>query len=396
MWEFARWLPDFNWQVSVLTAGTRAYPEISEGDVELPHEDSTLSRAFALDAKRHLSIFGRYLRATEVPDRWSTWIAGGVICGIRQILRDRPDVIYTTYPIVSSHFIGSILHRIFGIPWVAEFRDPMVEENFPPEGAERNLRLRLERRIFKSTRKLVLVTPSARDYYEKRSGREPGYAVEIANGINESLLQWAQEEGDRGQTGRSGKVTLLHSGVLYDEVRDPRDLMTAIRDLKAKGVLDSDGIEFVFRGSGNEAEYSRLVRELDIDDLVQFRESVPYRQAFCEMREADALMVLQGGRCNRQIPAKLYECCALQKPILCLADPEGDTGRVFDSLGLGRSVALENSAAIKSHIPRFLEDVRSDNSKVLGSSAISALSRRSRAKELAILLDDVRVEARAS
>ena len=112
--------------------------------------------------------------------------------------------------------------------------------------------------------------------------------------------------------------------------------------------------------------------------------------------QADALLLMQGNRCNRQIPAKFYEYCALQKPILSLADPEGDTGRLFESLGLGKTVALEDSSSIKCHLPDFLEDLHNDNGKVLNLSTISSMSRRSRAKELAILLDDVRVEARAS
>lgn len=394
-WEFAKWLPDFGWRVSVLTAHTRAYAEVSDELGEWQAIEGRVVRAFALDAKRHLSIFGRYARFTAFPDRWSTWIVGGVLSGIRQIRRDRPDVIYSTYPIVSSHLIGLTLHKLFGIPWMAEFRDPMVEENFPSPGLERRLRLWLERRALESARRIISVTPSAQKFYEERAGRGPGFAVEIANGVNDTLLQMPPDDSDSGSTTKTGKVTLLHSGILYDGVRDPRSLLLAIRDLKAQGALKPADVEFVFRGGGDEADFKQQAFLLGIDDLVQFRESVPYQQAFREMRNADALMVLQGRRCNRQIPAKLYEYCAMKKPMLCLADPEGDTGRLFAHLELGRSVMLEDVEAISSHLPQFISDLRNGRGRILDTPAIEALSRRARAKELAALLDEVKREGRA-
>lgn len=387
-WEFARWLPDFGWRVTVLTANERAYPQTSAMPEPMP-EDVQVIRAFALDAKRHLSLFGRYLRVTEIPDRWSTWIIGGVISGLRRIRADRPDVMYSTYPIVSAHVIASILHRMTGVPWIAEFRDPMVEETFPPEGGDRRRRLRLERRIFRSAAHLVTVTPGARAYYEDRSGREAGYVREIPNGINASLLRDVSQ-ASRIERPSGGKLTLLHSGILYPDVRDPHVFLEAVAELLHERVIDSEQVEIVFRGSGSSSEYSQQAAALGLDGLVHFRDAISYEKAYEEMRQADGLMVLQGASCNRQVPAKLYECCALRKPVLCLADPRGDTGTLFSSLGLGESVALEDADAIKRRLREFLDELRSGRPRILDDRSLEGLSRRKRTEELASLLAGVK------
>ena len=394
--EFARWLPEYGWSVTVLSVRPRAYPKTSDDIDHLLPPETKVIRAFALDAKRHLSLAGRYLRWTALPDRWSSWIISGVIKGICQIRRDRPDMIYSTYPTPSSHMIGLMLHKLTGVPWIAEFRDPMVEEGYPEDGVERRLRIRLEGAIFRAASRVVAVTPSARAYYEERAGRGPGYVVEIPNGYSDSLTNTVDRHESTMSGERPARMTILHSGFLYKDVRSPRELLLAIRDLALEEKLNSQSIQFVFRGSGNEAGYEQEAAHLGISDLVEFRESVSYTAAHQELVQADALLLMQGKRCNRQIPAKLYEYCALQKPILCLADPKGDTGRIFESLGLGQSIALEDSVAIKSHISGFLEDLRNDNKKVLSSSVISTLSRRARAKELARMLDEVKSEVSAT
>lgn len=394
--EFARWLPEYGWSVTVLSVRARAYPRTSDDIDHLLPPETKVVRSFALDAKRHLSVAGRYLRWTALPDRWSSWIISGVISGIGQVWRNRPDIIYTTYPTPSSHVIGLMLHKLSGIPWIAEFRDPMVEEGYPKDGVERSLRLRLERAILRSASRIVAVTPSAQRFYEKRAGRGPEFAVEIPNGFSDSLTSTIRHSESAISAETSAPKTIIHSGFLYKDVRSPRELMLAIRDLILDGKLDSKKFRFVFRGSGNEAEYKQDAANLGIGDLVEFRDSVSYSEAYQELVTADAFLLMQGNRCNRQIPAKFYEYCALQKPILSLADPNGDTGRLFESLGLGKSVALEDRAAMKDHISEFLEELQNRNGRVLDPSIISSMSRRARAKELGLLLDEVESEHHAT
>ncbi|HSQ81014.1 MAG TPA: glycosyltransferase, partial [Casimicrobiaceae bacterium] len=131
--RFVQHLPAFGWEPAVLTADPRAYERTSEDlDAEVP-DGVQVERAFALDTARQLSIAGRYPGFLARPDRWMTWQYAAVRSGMKLIRRWRPDVIWSTYPIATAHVIGSVLHRRSGLPWIADFRDPMAQEGYPAD-----------------------------------------------------------------------------------------------------------------------------------------------------------------------------------------------------------------------------------------------------------------------
>ena len=142
--KFTKYLPEYGWQPIVLTADRRAYPENGSAACEIP-DGIDVARAFALDTAQHLSFRGSYLRWTALPDRWISWWPGAVLAGRRLIRQHRPDLIWSTYPIATAHLIGMTLHRLSGIPWVADFRDPMTEvdpqtgQEFPEDPAIRRV-----------------------------------------------------------------------------------------------------------------------------------------------------------------------------------------------------------------------------------------------------------------
>src|SRR5438552_16813106 len=131
--KFSRYLSEFGWQPIVLTISPHTYPQRGKEDGVPPGVLTT--RAFALDSARHLSLRGAYPQWAALPDRWVTWWPTAVGIGTNLIRKHRPDVIWSTYPIATAHMIGLALHRVSGLPWIADFRDPMTEkigeEDFP-------------------------------------------------------------------------------------------------------------------------------------------------------------------------------------------------------------------------------------------------------------------------
>ena len=389
---FAKWLPDFGWRVTVLTANERAYPAIAPENRAMIPESTTVERAFALDTQRHLSLRGRYPRWFALPDRWVTWIIGGVIRGWRVCRRDRPDVLYSTYPIPSSHVIAFLLHRITGVPWVAEFRDPMTEEGYPENRTERKVRLWIESKVCQYAKRIVVVTPSARAMYIDKAGRGDDFVVEIANGYDPAKDAGdAEAEADRlpENTAQHDKTVVLHSGLLYQGERNPEPLLEALADVAKEKPALVDGVQFVFRGAGNEAGYRDAAERLGVAHVARFEPLIPYAEAKREAAAADALMVLQGSVCNRQIPAKLYECAASGLPILCIADPQGDTARVAREIGIAGGARLEHAAEIKPLLTAFLEDLRAGRAHGVDPALAEGMSRRARTRELAACLDEV-------
>src|SRR5215475_7757419 len=115
--KFAQYLPQFGWTPYVLTANPRAY-ENRSGKAHPDAGNNSVIQAFALDAQRHLSFRGRYVRFSALPDRWSSWVLGAVPRGFMALYSQRIDVIVVTFPIATAVLIALILQRITRKPLV--------------------------------------------------------------------------------------------------------------------------------------------------------------------------------------------------------------------------------------------------------------------------------------
>src|SRR5690625_3932062 len=129
---FMRHLPSFGWEPAILSARPAAYDRVdTEGLAQVP-AGYPVYRAFALNARHHFGWRGKFPVILALPDRWSSWWPDAVRAGLHLIRRHRIDVIWSTYPIMTSHLIALTLSHITGLPWVADFRDPMVPGNDTP------------------------------------------------------------------------------------------------------------------------------------------------------------------------------------------------------------------------------------------------------------------------
>src|SRR5882724_12364299 len=96
--KFSRYLREHGWQPIVLSAHCRAYPRTGEEQLAEIPQDVVVERAFAIDAARHLSVRGRYLRIMALPDQWASWWWPAVLAGLKTIRRYQPSIIWSTYP----------------------------------------------------------------------------------------------------------------------------------------------------------------------------------------------------------------------------------------------------------------------------------------------------------
>jgi glycosyltransferase involved in cell wall biosynthesis len=387
--QFSRHLPAYGWQPAVLTVDPRAYRARSQDQVASIPAGVEVERAFALDTERHLSIRGRYPAWLALPDQWWTWRFAAVSRGLRLIRRFQPHALWSTFPIATAHRIGLSLHRRTGLPWVADFRDAMTEPGYPSPPIRWRSQRRLEEEAVGSCARAVFTTEGALRMYADRYPAIPAdrWAV-IANGYDEEDFQQAEAEAARRPAREpGGPVTLVHSGIVYPEERDPRAFFAALSRLKRAGVVSAQRLRIVLRGTGHDAHHAQLVAENDIGDLVSLEPSLPYTEALVEMLTTDALLLLQASMCNHQIPAKVYEYVRARRPVFALTDPAGNTAETLREAGLGPIVPLDSADAIAEALPRFLDDFEAGRAIHARDDAVIACSRHGRSGELARLLD---------
>jgi glycosyltransferase involved in cell wall biosynthesis len=387
--KFSRYLPEHGWRPIVLTAQPRAYPRTTDQQLgEIP-EAVVVRRTFALDARRHLAIRGSSLRVTALPDQWSSWWVSAVPAGLRLVREHRPAVLWSTYPIATAHLIGLTLHRLTGLPWVADFRDSMTEDDYPVHPLTRRMHRWIERRVVEESSLAVFTATSARRMYLDRYRDLPASrCVVIGNGYDEADFEGFSRASQREAT-IEGPVRLLHGGLIYREERDPRPFFRALARLRQEGRVHRGTLQVELRAPGTDSYYQGLVTELGIDDIVRILPALPYREALREAAGAGALLVLQGASCNHQIPAKAYEYLRLNKPILALTGPGGDTAALLAACGGATAVDLLDENGIYHALPGFLTAVQAGTHPLPDLTAVSFHARHNQAAHLASCLAEL-------
>jgi glycosyltransferase involved in cell wall biosynthesis len=390
---FARYLERYGWDVTVLTATPGAYPRQSLDNNALIPGHVRVVRALALDAQRHLSLFGRYPRALATPDRWRSWIYAGVQAGRRIVREWSPDAIFSTYPIASAHELALRIARDSGLPWVADFRDPMGQDNYPEDAGVRRAYWELERRVLGQCSAVTVTTEGTAELYRQRYAEFPGQRIRVVpNGFDEQAFQpWPPEPA--AETRPRGATVFLHSGNLYPYERNPEHFFAAVAQLRADGQIGPDTVQFKLRGGGYPDRYQPMLAQHGIADLVHLLPGLPYRDALREMHQSDCLMLFQAANCNRQIPAKLYEYLYVGRPVLAFTDPAGDTGRLLAGLGIESIAPLDDTTAIKLRILEALRQAREGTAFVPPHEEVMRFSRAGTTALLAGLLDEVSAAA---
>jgi len=389
--KFTSYLRDHGWEPMVLTVHPRAYEQVTDGQLAEIPAGLRVERAFALDSARHLSLFGKYPRAITLPDRWQSWWPAGVLTGLRMIRQYRPAVMMSTFPIATAHMIARTLRRLTGIPWIADFRDNMTDLDFPRDPITWRFNRRLERETIQHSTRALFTTRGTRQMYADRYPEQPDerWAV-IENGYDEdNFRDAAQLAATAPARAPDAPLTLVHSGILYPEERDPRAFFAAVRQLKQDGLISAKTLRIVLRATAADAVYALLLQQAGIDDIVQLAPSIPYRDALREMLTADGLLLFQASMCNHQIPAKLYEYLRAGRPILALTDPAGDTAQALRTSDSGTICTLTDSEDIARQLRAFVDAIRQGQAQGTSLEAASLHSRRARTAELAALLDQV-------
>lgn len=384
--KFCRYLPEFGWTPTVLSAHLRAYEAVDPRGTALVGSEITVLRPQAWDTKRHLGFRGRYVGWMALPDRWGSWLLAGVPAGLRAIWSKRIEVVFSTFPIPSAIMLGFILHRLTGRPWVVDFRDSMTEEGYPRDPRVRRVSLWIEKKVVQYAARIIFTAESTRRMYlERYPGLAPERCVLISNGFDEEDFVSINTEAPQAP---SEPLRLMHTGLVYPEERDPRPFFRALARLKREGRISSGNLSIVFRAPGSESLYQTLIDEMSISDILQLKPHVPYQQALKECSDASALLLFQAASCDHQIPAKAYEYLRLRKPILALTSDSGDTAALLREVGGATIVDITNEQHIYGELPAFLQRIRERSHPFPDAQRIQRYARRNQAGQLSKCLSE--------
>lgn len=396
--SFAKHLDSFGWTPMVVSAAPMAYERKNSSQLASVPAELVVRRPLALDAKRHLGLRGRYPQVIALPDRWSSWWLFAVPTALAMVRKHKPAVIWSTFPIATAHLIGMTVQRLTGLPWVADFRDPMLQVDFPSNPLQRKVFAWIERQAIQRCTRATFTTQGALASYKARFPAELHHKFEvIENGYDEqSFAQAPTETPPPAVADQPRRITLVHSGVLYTEGRDPTAFLKAIALLRQQGSIDAAGLHVILRAPSEIPYFKELVQSCGVADIVSVEPPVPYREALREMLQADGLLVFQGTPFNRQVPAKIYEYFRARKPILGLLDPAGETAGMLLAAGFQDVASMTSTEAIAPVLERFVKAIGAGVAHVASEELVAASSRTHRARQLAQLFGQSQAQAHAS
>lgn len=392
--KYCRYLPEFGWQPAMLTPNPRAYDAIDEKGLGSIPKGVPVIRSFALDTKKHMGIGGRYLRYLALPDRWVSWVFGGIPAGLRAVRDHQIKIVYSTFPIMSAAVIGLGLRRLTGLPWVLDLRDPMKQDDYPHDPLVRRVWGSIERACMRRVSRVIFTAEATRQMYLRRYSEflTPKMCILIPNGYDEEDFRSLSIPAP-GPVPANRPVRLVHSGLVYPVERDPRPMFSAVSRLKKMGRLSASKVQIVFRAPGSEELYNKLLTEKGIEDLIILKPHLPYQQALQECADTDGLLLFQAANCDIQVPAKAYEYLRIGKPILALTTHTGDTAALLREVGGATIVNLASEDEIYEGLSAFVEALRSGTHPLPNKDKIRCYTRQAQAGQLAKVLDGLTASA---
>jgi len=398
----ARYLPEFGWEVVVLTAALPGKPDPHYEVIETQYHDCLGfgKKLFRLDSqspligqvKNKLNVKSErspldFILATvggiiAYPDPQKGWQRFAVEAG-KDILRQQNiKAIISTSPPETSHIIAKRLKDEFKIPWVADFRDLWTQNYYYLYGPLRKvIERRLELNTLSSADMLVAVSQPTADDLHSLHRQKPVHS--IPNGFDPAEINTTPGN-------LTDKFTITYTGNLYPSKQSPEPLFAALHDLTTEGSMDAGDIEVRFYGP--EAGWiDKQSERYGLAGIVRQFGMVPKEIALNKQRESQLLLLLKWNDPKQRgaYSAKIFEYLAARRPVLAVGGFPDVVDRLLDETKAG--VSGQTGEEIKVMLLRFYKEYKSTGAVSYSGdeSETSKYSHREMAKRFASILDSL-------
>jgi len=284
-----------------------------------------------------------------LPDEKRVWVRPAVKAA-RASLAQRPaDLLVSFAQPWSDHLIGLALHRQTGLPWVAHFSDPWVDNPYV-RGArwQRRIWERMEREVLAEATRIVFVNAPTADCVMAK------YPADWRRRVRIVPQGFDREATPRRASRAAGPLRIVYTGRFYDHFRTPDAFLQAVVALQRRAPLDGRlHVEFV---GGAMGRYKCRAAKLGVDGIVSFSGRQSPDRVLETASTADVLLVIDApsNGPNLFLPSKLVDYLPMQKPILGLTPARGASADLLRRLGYP-IVDPSDANAIEAALQRLIE-----------------------------------------
>src|SRR5579871_3301518 len=376
--QLFKFLPDYGYQPVVVAAPLAGWGKDDPSVHRVPAGNGRMTSSLAATAARWAARF-----FAPYEDRWA-WVPYATAAAADIIKANAIDAIFTTSPSLAAQFAGLWLKGRFGLPWVADFQDPVRDNPFRTRRWFYPYDALIERGFFRWADHLAANTDTVAAAWR---ARYPQWREKIS-------VLWNSydplEPIATGETARRPERVLAHIGSLYDG-RHPRQLLESVERLKiepscARIKLVGPIAPAVL------AEHGALFERVRHSGVLTYGNRVVSRdEALAETAGADYLVLLDVNEKNAsfQVPSKLLDYIRVGKPILAYTPTGSPVERILARSGIAHTT-IDPLAPPEISDRKLLEFLRlPPETRPASRWFVETFSARTQARIVAGLLDAV-------
>jgi glycosyltransferase involved in cell wall biosynthesis len=311
--RFFRYLPEFGYEPEVITGAVQTEPHPRIHSIPAP---TFLPNKYTIAGAIEI-ILHKVAWPTELALLW----AGSASSKARRLMKDKPvAAVISTGPPMNTHITAMTLKLRYGIPWIADFRDPMIGNPFRPQLNRMHdwADHLAERQIFRHADAILGVSDVIEGWWRDRYPQHVHKMHILYNGYDPS-----EELTGRPIPPRTYRV-LSYVGNLYG-TRRPDIILHAVARLLDRNCLNRENIRLQFVG---EIEHDiwkvngAAISDLQQKGIIECTGLIPRPQALKLMAESDYLLMLdiQDGGQGYAVPSKIFEYIRMGRPILTVTE----------------------------------------------------------------------------
>ncbi len=257
--------------------------------------------------KREKILKGLY--TLGLPEFEFLWILPALWAGKALIRKQKYDIIHSWACCHASNVVGLLLKRFSGLPWVAHFSDPWVDNPYSrltPRQAR--ISRRLEEAVIREADAVVFTTTET---VELVMGKYPAAwrhkAIVVPHGYDADFADFVTPK-----TVKNDRLRMLYTGAFYGP-RSPESLLRALQLLRDRSVSLSD-LEMVFVGSVD-GKYREMAEQLELNTIVSFTGQLTFMESLQHAAMADVLLVIDAPSETQSVflPSKLVDYLMFEK-----------------------------------------------------------------------------------
>ena len=404
--KLAKYLPEFGWDVTVITLAQHSYHALDQSLAdELPetvivkhvgvrgplHWAHARSRRRSDKDRQHRTA-PAWARRLQQLARWPDDKFGFVRPAVRaasRLLTERPyDLIWTTSPPPSVHRVGLTIQRTHKLPWVADFRDPWLVNagDWGPTRLHARYAKQLRARIVEAADAVIVANGAIASGLGSLHPRRP---VEVIhNGYDESdFISTAEKLPVRDE------FRILFYGTLAPVV-DPAPALQLLSQWRAR--RPDRKLRIVHAGLSIGIDAGALAREHHLDDIYESLGYLRHSDAIAELTIADVVVIPLSTESGYEatVPGRIFEALRSLRPILLVASPDCETARILARVAGTWTVPPDDSASGLAALDAIAALPRRQPARNL--QLIAQYERREQARRTSVLMDSLKRQRRES